>query len=212
MSINGRLADPRPAAESRGDRPLSRVPSGHVGADEEADMNGSPERSERQRRLRALRVGQAIDGTVRSVENYGVLVDIGGIDGLVTVPNLSWRHFEHPVEIARPGDRVSVVVLSVDLDREQVSLSMKDPQADPFRRLAELSGTATVRGRVTKLAGIGAFVRIAQDIEGLVPLHEFGATDLADLERSVHVDQEVAVQVVRSDAATRRVILRLAPS
>src|SRR5262252_2034048 len=109
------------------------------------------------------------NGVVSSIVNFGAFVDLGGVDGLVHVSELSWKHIDHPSEVVEVGQEVTVEVLDVDLDRERVSLSLKATQEDPWRQFARTHQIGqVVPGRVTKLVPFGAFVRVQDGIEGLV--------------------------------------------
>ena len=105
--------------------------------------------------------------------NFGAFVDLGGVDGLVHVSELSWKHVDHPSEVVTVGQEVEVQVLDVELDRERVSLSLKATQEDPWKEFERLHKAGEViAGQVTKLVPFGAFVRVAQGIEGLVHISE----------------------------------------
>src|SRR5262247_541766 len=119
--------------------------------------------------LHKLQKGQVRKGQVSSIVNFGAFVDLGGVDGLVHVSELSWKHIDHPSEVVEVGQEVEVEVLDVDLDRERVSLSLKATQEDPWRQFARTHAIQQiVPGKVTKLVPFGAFVRVDDGIEGLV--------------------------------------------
>jgi small subunit ribosomal protein S1 len=101
--------------------------------------------------------------------------DPGGVDGLVHVSELSWKHIDHPSEVVEVGQEVTVEVLDVDMDRERVSLSLKATQEDPWQHFARTHGMGqVVPGKVTKLVPFGAFVRVDEGIEGLVHISDLG--------------------------------------
>src|SRR5699024_12173621 len=111
--------------------------------------------------LHQLQKGQVRKGVVSSIVNFGAFVDLGGVDGLVHVSELSWKHIDHPSEVVEVGQEVTVEVLDVDLDRERVPLSLKATQEDPgqgFARTHALGQTAP--GKVTKRTPFGAFARV----------------------------------------------------
>src|SRR5208283_2911097 len=138
--------------------------------------------------LNTLSKGQIRKGVVSSIVNFGAFVDLGGVDGLVHVSELSWKHIDHPGEVVEVGQEVTVEVLDVDMDRERVSLSLKSTQEDPWQQFARTHQIGqVVPGRVTKLVPFGAFVRVEEGIEGLVHISE-----LAD--RHVEIPEQV-VQV-----------------
>jgi small subunit ribosomal protein S1 len=123
--------------------------------------------------LATLQKSQVRSGVVSSIVNFGAFVDLGGVDGLVHVSELSWKHIDHPSEVVEVGQEVTVEVLDVDLDRERVSLSLKATQEDPWQQFARTHAIAqVVPGKVTKLVPFGAFVRVDEGIEGLVHISE----------------------------------------
>src|SRR5688500_10644699 len=123
--------------------------------------------------LKELQKGQVRSGVVSSIVNFGAFVDLGGVDGLVHVSELSWQHIDHPSEVVEVGDEVTVEVLDIDLDRERVSLSLKATQEDPWTKFARENQVGdVVDGEVTKLVPFGAFVKVAEGIEGLIHISE----------------------------------------
>ena len=123
--------------------------------------------------LEELQKGQVRQGVVSSIVNFGAFVDLGGVDGLVHVSELSWKHIDHPSEVVEVGQEVTVEVLDVDMDRERVSLSLKATQEDPWQHFARTHAIGqVVPGKVTKLVPFGAFVRVEDGIEGLVHISE----------------------------------------
>ncbi len=135
--------------------------------------------------LNKLAKGQVRTGVVSSIVNFGAFVDLGGVDGLVHVSELSWKHIDHPSEVVEVGQEVTVEVLDIDLDRERVSLSLKATQEDPWRQFARTHQIGqVVPGQVTKLVPFGAFVRVQDGIEGLVHISELA-------ERHVEIPEQV---------------------
>lgn len=143
--------------------------------------------------LATVHQGQIRTGVVSSIATFGVFVDLGGIDGLITVPNLSWTYFEHPSDVVAAGQEITVEVLSVDIHREHISLSLKAMREDPWRRFTHRLGEV-FPGRVTKLAPIGAFVRIEAGVEGLVPFSEPAEHHVGRPEHIVQVGDEIYVK------------------
>ncbi len=126
--------------------------------------------------LNNLKIGEVREGTVSSVVSFGAFVDLGGMDGLIHVSELSWKHVDHPGSVVAIGDPVKVQVLDVDFSRERISLSLKATQADPWQEFAETHEVGQlVYGRVTKLVQFGAFVQVGDGIEGLVHISEMSA-------------------------------------
>ena len=149
-------------------------------------------------------------GVVSSIVNFGAFVDLGGVDGLVHVSELSWKHIDHPSEVVEVGQEVTVEVLDIDLDRERVSLSLKATQEDPWRQFARTHQIGqVVPGRVTKLVPFGAFVRVQDGIEGLVHISELAERHVEIPEQVVQVGDELLVKVIDIDLERRRISLSL---
>ena len=160
--------------------------------------------------LNKLAKGQVRSGVVSSIVNFGAFVDLGGVDGLVHVSELSWKHIDHPSEVVEVGQDVTVEVLDVDLDRERVSLSLKATQEDPWRQFARTHQLGqVVPGRVTKLVPFGAFVRVEEGIEGLVHISELAERHVEIPEQVVNVGDEIMVKVIDIDLERRRISLSL---
>ena len=137
-------------------------------------------------------------------------MDLGGVDGLVHVSELSWKHIDHPSEVVEVGQEVSVEVLDVDMDRERVSLSLKATQEDPWQTFARTHAIGqVVPGKVTKLVPFGAFVRVEDGIEGLVHISELAQRHVEVPEQVVKVGEEVFVKVIDIDLDRRRISLSL---
>ena len=160
--------------------------------------------------LNQLAKGQVRKGVVSSIVNFGAFVDLGGVDGLVHVSELSWKHIDHPNEVVEVGQEVTVEVLDVDMDRERVSLSLKATQEDPWRRFARTHAIGQiVPGKVTKLVPFGAFVRVYDGIEGLVHISELAGRHVEVPEQVVAVDDDIFVRVIDIDLERRRISLSL---
>ncbi|WP_442545960.1 30S ribosomal protein S1 [Arthrobacter sp. KN11-1C] len=154
--------------------------------------------------------GELRQGVVSSIVSFGAFVDLGGVDGLVHVSELSWRHIDHPSEVVEVGQEVTVEVLEVDLDRERVSLSLKATQEDPWRTFVRTHAVGqVVPGKVTKLVPFGAFVRVQDGIEGLVHISELAVRHVELAEQVVSVDDELLVEVIDIDLERRRISLSL---
>src|SRR5690606_24322881 len=160
--------------------------------------------------LNNLAKGQVRKGIVSSIVNFGAFVDLGGVDGLVHVSELSWKHIEHASEDVEVGQEVTVEILEVDLERERVSLSLKATQEDPWQVFARTHAIGQVApGKVTKLVPFGAFVRVAEGIEGLVHISELSGKHVELAEQVVSVGDEVFVKVIDIDLERRRISLSL---
>src|SRR5450631_72446 len=160
--------------------------------------------------LKELQKGQVRSGVVSSIVNFGAFVDLGGVDGLVHVSELSWKHIDHPSEVVEVGQEVTVEVLDVDMDRERVSLSLKATQEDPWQHFARTHAIGqVVPGKVTKLVPFGAFVRVDDGIEGLVHISELAERHVELPEQVVNVGDDIFVKVIDIDLERRRISLSL---
>src|SRR6201746_967998 len=160
--------------------------------------------------LNTLQKGQIRKGQVSSIVNFGAFVDLGGVDGLVHVSELSWKHIDHPSEVVEVGQEVTVEVLDVDMERERVSLSLKATQEDPWRQFARTHAIGqVVPGKVTKLVPFGAFVRVQDGIEGLVHISELAERHVEIPEQVVNVGDDLLVKVIDIDLERRRISLSL---
>ena len=165
---------------------------------------------ERQAFLDDLAVGEIRPGTVSSVVNFGAFVDLGGMDGLVHVSELSFQHVNHPSEVVKVGDEVQVKVLEVDLDRERISLSIKQTQEDPWVKFSREHGLGdVVDGTVTKTVPFGAFVSVGDGVEGLVHVSEIAIHRVESPELELSIGQSVSVKVTEMDEERRRVSLSI---
>src|SRR3954462_12516444 len=160
--------------------------------------------------LNQLQKGAIRKGVVSSIVNFGAFVDLGGVDGLVHVSELSWKHIDHPSEVVQVGDEVTVEGLDVDMDRERVSLSLKATQEDPWRHFARTHAIGQiVPGKVTKLVPFGAFVRVEEGIEGLVHISELSERHVEVPDQVVQVGDDAMVKVIDIDLERRRISLSL---
>jgi small subunit ribosomal protein S1 len=163
---------------------------------------------QRQDFLTSLTKGEVRKGVVSSIVNFGAFVDLGGVDGLVHVSELSWKHVDHPGEVVEVGQEVDVEVLDVDLERERVSLSLKATQEDPWRQFARQHTVGDViEGRVTKLVPFGAFVEVDDAIEGLVHISELAEHHVERAEDEVGVHDRTPVKIIDIDLDRRRISL-----
>ncbi len=160
--------------------------------------------------LEGLQKGQVRKGVVSSIVNFGAFVDLGGVDGLVHVSELSWKHIEHASEVVEVGQEVMVEVLEVDMERERVSLSLKATQEDPWQVFARTHAIGQIApGAVTKLVPFGAFVRVADGIEGLVHISELSDKHIELAEQVVATSDQVFVKIIDIDLERRRISLSI---
>jgi small subunit ribosomal protein S1 len=160
--------------------------------------------------LADLQPGDVREGVVSSVVNFGAFVDLGGMDGLVHVSELSWQHVNHPGEVVNVGDKVKVRVLEVDHGRERISLSIRQTAQDPWEKFADESEVgAILDGEVTKTVPFGAFVSVGDGVEGLVHVSEIAVHHVESPELELSIGQQVRVKVTEIDADRRRVSLSI---
>jgi len=160
--------------------------------------------------LANLKPGERRRGVVSSVVNFGAFVDLGGMDGLIHVSELSWKHVDHPSSVVAVGDEVEVEVLDVDLDKERISLSLKNTQTDPWQEFADTHQVGElVYGRITKLVPFGAFVQVGDGIEGLVHISEMAVHHVDLPEQVVAPGEELWVKIIDIDLQRRRISLSI---
>jgi small subunit ribosomal protein S1 len=167
-------------------------------------------KAERTEILSKLKPGMRLKGTVSSIVDFGAFVDLGGIDGLVHISELSWNHVNHPSEVVKVGQEIEVEVLDVDLKRERISLGLKQTTEDPWRQLVKKYPIgAIVEGTVTKLVTFGAFVDLGEGIEGLVHISEMAKQHVDDPSQVCQVGEKVQVKVMDIDVDRRRISLSM---
>lgn len=164
----------------------------------------------KERTLQDLEEGQIINGTVARLTNFGAFVNLGGVDGLVHISELAWKRIKHPSDVVRVGEKVDVRVLSVNHEKERISLSLKQARPDPWMTIAEnLKVGDIVPGRVSKMAKNYVFVEIADGVEGLVPVNELSEYRVNKPQDLFKPDQEVQVKVLEVKADARRILLSI---
>ena len=169
-------------------------------------------KEERDRILTSLEEGNIVKGTVSNLVDFGAFVDLEGIDGLIHISELSWNHVDHPSEVVEVGEEVEVKVLEVDRDRERISLGLKQTRKDPWQEIVEqveIGGNIT--GRVTKLVSFGAFVEVAEGVEGLIHISELADHHVETPDEVVRSGDEVEARIIDVDAKRRRLSLSLRP-
>ena len=167
-------------------------------------------KNERAEILSKLSKGMRLKGTVSSIVDFGAFVDLGGIDGLVHISELSWSHVNHPSEVVKVGDEVEVEVLDVDLQRERISLGLKQTTEDPWIKLVENYPVGSiVDGKVTKIVPFGAFVELGSNVEGLVHISEMSPRHIDAPQQVVHVGDVVKVKVMDINSDRRRISLSM---
>ncbi|MEJ7840726.1 MAG: 30S ribosomal protein S1 [Rubrobacter sp.] len=169
-------------------------------------------KEEREKILTSLEEGQIIKGTVSNLVDFGAFVDLEGIDGLIHISELSWQHVDHPSEVVEVGEEVEVKVLEVDRDRERISLGLKQTRKDPWQEIVEeVNVGEQIQGRVTKLVSFGAFVEVAEGVEGLIHISELAEHHVETPDEIVRSGDEVDARIIDVDAKRRRLSLSLRP-
>lgn len=167
------------------------------------------EREQKERELYdTLSEGQVLQGIVSRIAKFGAFVDVGGVDGLVHVSDLSWHRVASPEEIVSVGDKVEVTVLKVDAAAKRLSLGLKQVQRDPWLdAVAILTAGSIVKGKVSRIAKFGAFVELKPDVEGLVHISELADHHIAKPEEAVTVGQELNVKILSIDIKNKKIAL-----
>jgi small subunit ribosomal protein S1 len=169
------------------------------------------EREEAREKLwQTLAEGQTYEGIVRSVKDFGAFVDLGGVDGLLHVSEMSWARVEKADQIVQPGQKVKVLVLKLDHERRKVSLGLKQLTASPWDTVSTNFPEGTiVKGKVTRLMEFGAFVELEPGVEGLVHISELAPQRVRRVSDVVQPGQEVSVMVLAIDKNQKRIALSL---
>jgi small subunit ribosomal protein S1 len=160
--------------------------------------------------LEGLKVGQELEGTVQRLTPFGAFVNIGGIDGLVHISEMSWQHIDHPSEIVSEGDQVKVKVLKLDPQNDRISLSLKATQPGPWQKLgSDLQIGSIVSGKVQRITNFGAFVEVAPGIEGLVHISQVAHRHIATPHEVLKEGQEVQVKILDINPGDKRISLSI---
>jgi len=166
---------------------------------------------DRKKALDTVQDGQVVQGIVKNITNYGVFVDIGGIDGLLHITDMSWGRVNHPSELVKIGDTISVKILSFDKEREKISLGMKQLTENPWLNIENkyILGTV-VSGKISSITDYGLFVEIEKGIEGLVHISEISWTDrITNLGKHYRIGDEIKAKIVALDIENRRMSLSI---
>ena len=157
-----------------------------------------------------LQEGEVVHGIVRRLTDFGAFVDLGGVDGLIHVTDLSWAHVKHPSEIVSPDQEVDVKILSLDPERERIQLGLKQLQPKPWDMAPEkYPAGAVVTGKVVRITTFGAFVELEPGIDGLVHISQCAATRINKVEDAVNVGDVVNVKVLNIDPEAKRISLSI---
>jgi small subunit ribosomal protein S1 len=162
------------------------------------------------RRLDELKIGEIVHGPVVNIVKFGVFVDLGGVDGLVHISKLDWRHVDHPSEAVKIGDEIEVKVIDVDVEKGRISLDRKALLPSPMENFAaEHHPGETLEGRVTNVVDFGAFVELIDGVEGLVHASEIGYTSTPNPKDVLRVDERVLVRILDIDTEKGRISLSM---
>ncbi|MDD8019421.1 MAG: 30S ribosomal protein S1, partial [Bacteroidota bacterium] len=159
--------------------------------------------------LSGLEKGQILEGTVKAISDFGVFIDLGGVDGLVHITDLSWGRINHPSEVVKLDQTVNVVVLDFDMEKKRISLGMKQLQAHPWEKIDEKYPVGTkVSGKVVSLTDYGAFIEIEKGIEGLIHISEMSWTQhIKHPSQSVSMGQVIEAVILSLDVAGKKISL-----
>ncbi len=157
-----------------------------------------------------LEKGQTLRGTVKRLVDYGAFIDIGGVDGLAHISDLSWTRVKHPSDVLEVGQELDVYVKDFDPEKQRISLSVKETLPNPWdEKIEKYNEGDVITGRVIKLMDFGAFMEIEPGFDGLIPMGELSNTNIARADEVVHVDDEVTVKIIHIDKNRRRISLSL---
>jgi small subunit ribosomal protein S1 len=164
----------------------------------------------RQGLLQTLQAGQQLEGTVTNVTNFGVFIDLGGVEGLVHISELSWGRVGHPREVAKAGDRLSVVVMDINNDLSRVSLSLKRGQPNPWATASERYPVASeTDATITEVVHFGAFAKLEEGLEGLIHITQMGLHHRLDPRLVLEAGMKVQVRVLQVEPEKQRLSLQL---
>ena len=165
----------------------------------------------KQQTLEVLEEGKILTGVVKNITDYGAFVDLGGLDGLLHITDMSWGRINDPKEVVNVGDELRVIVLKFDRDAERVSLGLKQLKADPWTTVAlKYPVGARVKGKVVSLTDYGAFIELEQGVEGLIHVSEMSwSKKLKHPSKLLTIGQEVECQVLGIDQEAHRISLGL---
>lgn len=169
------------------------------------------ERDEKQQEIfENLHKGDVVKGVVKRLVDYGAFIDIGGVDGLAHISDLSWDRVNHPSDILQVGDEVEVAVKNIDPESKRISLSIKDTLRDPWLDRAEKYVEGDIlEGKIVKLAKFGAFMEIEPGFDGLIPMGELSDRRIENADEVVHVGDVVKVKIMRIDLKRKRISLSI---
>jgi small subunit ribosomal protein S1 len=165
---------------------------------------------EREEAWKRIEIGQRFVGTVKTIKDYGAFVDIGGVDGLLHVGEMSWSRIAHPKDLLQEGQQVEVQIIGIDREKSKISLGMRQLVSNPWQDIAEKYATGNnVHGTVTKTTDFGAFVELEPGVEGMIHISELDHRRVHRVTDILQVGKEVDVQVLSVDPDKKRIALSL---
>ena len=157
-----------------------------------------------------LQAGQICKGVVKRLVDYGAFIDVGGIDGLAHISDLSWERISKPDEVLKVGEEVDVYIKNVDPETKRISLSIKNTQQDPWLDKADkYSEGQEIEGKIVKLAKFGAFMEIEPGFDGLIPMSELSDHRIENADEAVQLNEIVKVKIMRIDKQRKRISLSI---
>ncbi len=158
----------------------------------------------------ALEKDKIVEGIVRRITDFGAFIDLGGVDGLLHVREMAWSRVDHPENVVKKGQKLQVLVLDIDQERERVALGLKQLQSDPWKKVAkDFTVGQTVTGKILRIAPTCAFMEIAEGIEGIIPISEMSEVRINKPEDVLEVGQEIEARIKQLQPNQRRVTLSL---
>lgn len=169
------------------------------------------EREKKQEELfSTLEDGMVLKGTVKRIVEYGAFIDIGGVDGLAHISDLSWDRVKHPSDVLKVGQELDVLVKKFDKETKRISLSVKDTMTDPwFDRIEKYHEGEIIDGTIIKLTEFGAFMEIEPGFDGLIPMGELSHKRIARADEAVHTGEAVSVKILHIDKKRKRISLSM---
>lgn len=182
-------------------------PRGRVVFSERAALSSTGQRNQL---LRDLQPGQCVGGVVTNITDFGVFVDLGGVEGLVHVSEISWGRVRHPADIVQIGDKISAYVIQVDKERARIALSLKRMCCNPWETAEQRYRQGqVVEAVITSIVPYGAFARLEEGLDGLIHISEMGVDSIDELEDRLHEGQIVQARILHIDSHRQRLGLSL---
>ena len=173
-------------------------------------INSQFSKKQKSKMIDDLDVGQTKKGKVSSIKDFGVFVDLGGIEGLIHISELSWSRVKHPSDIVSLGEEIDVFILGVDLENEKVSLGLRQLTPDPWVRISETYKVGQViKGKITRVVAFGAFIEIEENLEGLIHISELSNDHVEKVQEVVTEGQEIEAKIIKVQVDEQKIGLSL---